>query len=92
MLLIIPWIWGGVGSSSEKAKGPGQHNLCVAEPPRAGPGAGAQDSVCCSQPCYGHMWLHTAWEGRVLFVWSLEIETKLPFQDNYLLLMSPRSQ
>lgn len=32
------------------------------------------------------------WEMRALFVWSLEIETKLLFQDNYLLLMSPKSQ
>lgn len=32
------------------------------------------------------------WEMRPLSVWSLEIETKLLFQDDYLLLMSPKSQ
>lgn len=32
------------------------------------------------------------WDMRVLFVWSLERETKLLFQDNSLLLMSPKAQ
>ena len=33
VLLIIPWIWGGVEGSGEKARGPQQHNVRVAEPP-----------------------------------------------------------
>lgn len=60
MLLIIAWLWGGVGGSGEKARGPWQHNVCAAEPPRTGPRAGAQDGVRYSQLCYGHTGLHAA--------------------------------
>lgn len=82
VLLIIPWIWGGVGSWSEKAKEPGQHKGCVAEQDPA------QDSVCCPVTDTSG---YTLPGKRVIFLWKLDIDTKL-FQNNYLLLMSPRSQ
>jgi len=55
VVLIIPWVWGGVGCSGKKARGPRQHNMWVAEPPSTGRRAGVEDIGWYSQLCYRHM-------------------------------------